>query len=221
MGDGLYLNPAEPAAADYVVQGVAELLQNYAVDGIHFDDYFYPATEESIDAAQFAASGAADLAAWRRQNVTALVKKVHDTVKTADPTLRFGISPQGNPDNDLNSQYNDVTAWLAAGGEEQVVDYLCPQIYWGYGYTLQSGSTRFAFENITAEWLALPPGREHGPLFRAGEPTGVGVGRRRSQRRQRQPVVHRQRAGPAGDRPAQRRCRGLGALPLWLPVPLR
>ena len=120
VGDGLYLNPAEPAAADYVVQGVAELLQNYAVDGIHFDDYFYPATEESIDAAQFAASGAADLAAWRRQNVTALVKKVHDTVKTADPTLRFGISPQGNPDNDLNSQYSDVTAWLAAGGEEQV-----------------------------------------------------------------------------------------------------
>ena len=46
-GDGLYLNPAEPAAADYVVQGVAELLQNYAVDGIHFDDYFYPTTEES------------------------------------------------------------------------------------------------------------------------------------------------------------------------------
>ena len=116
VGDGLYLNPAEPAAADYVVQGVAELLQNYAVDGIHFDDYFYPTTEESIDAAQFAASGAADLAAWRRQNVTALVKKVHDTVKTADPTLRFGISPQGNPDNDLNSQYSDVTAWLAAGG---------------------------------------------------------------------------------------------------------
>ena len=76
------------------MQGVAELLQNYAVDGIHFDDYFYPTTEESIDAAQFAASGAADLAAWRRQNVTALVKKVRDTVKTADPTLRFGISPR-------------------------------------------------------------------------------------------------------------------------------
>ena len=88
--------------------------------------------------------------------MTALVKKVHDTVKTADPTLRFGISPQGNPDNDLNSQYSDVTAWLAAGGEEQVVDYLCPQIYWGYGYTLQSGSTRFAFENIVPAWLAYP-----------------------------------------------------------------
>ena len=175
VGDGLYLNPAEPAAADYVVQGVAELLQNYAVDGIHFDDYFYPTTEESIDEAQFAASGAADLAAWRRQNVTALVKKVHDTVKTADPTLRFGISPQGNPDNDLNSQYSDVTAWLAAGGEEQVVDYLCPQIYWGYGYTLQSGSTRFAFENIVPAWLAYPRAADVALYFGLGA-YRVGVG---------------------------------------------
>ena len=175
VGDGLYLNPAEPAAADYVVQGVAELLQNYAVDGIHFDDYFYPTTEESIDAVQFAASGAVDLAAWRQQNVTALVKAVHDTVKAADPTLRFGISPQGNPDNDLNSQYSAVTAWLAAGGEEQVVDYLCPQVYWGYGYTLQSGSTRFAFENITAEWLALPRAESTALYFGLGA-YRVGVG---------------------------------------------
>ena len=156
VGDGLYLNPAEPAATDYVVQGVAELLQNYAVDGIHFDDYFYPTTDAAVDAAQFAASGAADLAAWRRQNVTALVAKVHRTVKAADPTLRFGISPQGNPDNDLDQQYSDVTAWLAAGGEEKVIDYLCPQVYWGYGFTLQSGSTRFAFENIVPAWLSYP-----------------------------------------------------------------
>ena len=156
VGDGLYLNPAEPAAADYVVQGVAELVQNHAVDGIHFDDYFYPTTEESIDAAQFAASGAGNLAAWRRENVTALVAAVHRTVKAADPTLRFGISPQGNPDNDLNQQYSDVNAWMAAGGENAVIDYLCPQVYWGYGFTLQSGSTRFAFENIVPAWLSCP-----------------------------------------------------------------
>ena len=105
VGEGLYLNPAIPEAADYVVKGVAELVQNYAVDGIHFDDYFYPTTDAALDAAQFAASGAGD---------------------------------------------------LAAEGENAVVDYLCPQIYWGCGYTLQSGSTRFAFENIVPEWLAMP-----------------------------------------------------------------
>lgn len=152
---GVYLNPAIPEASAYVVQGVAELLQCYAVDGIHFDDYFYPTTDPSIDKAQFAASGAADLAAWRRSQVTGLVRSVYDTVKAADPTLRFGVSPQGNPDNDLDQQYSDVTAWLAAK-DGPVVDYLCPQIYWGFGYTLRSGSTRFAFENITAEWLRYP-----------------------------------------------------------------
>lgn len=66
VNEGAYLNPAIPEAADYVVQGVAELVQNYAVDGIHFDDYFYPTTDPSIDAAQFAASGETDLTAWRR-----------------------------------------------------------------------------------------------------------------------------------------------------------
>ena len=175
VDEGLYLNPAEPAAADYVVQGVAELVQNYAVDGIHFDDYFYPTTDESIDAAQFAASGAGNLAAWRRENVTALVRAVHDTVKAADPTLRFGISPQGNPDNDENQQYSDVTGWLASGGGDAVVDYLCPQVYWGQGFALHNGSTRFAFENIVPAWLAYPRAADVALYFGLGA-YRVGVG---------------------------------------------
>ena len=200
VGEGLYLNPAIPEAADYVVQGVAELVQNYAVDGIHFDDYFYPTTDAALDAAQFAASGAGDLATWRRQNVTALVKAAHDAVKAADATLRFGVSPQGNPDNDLGQQYSDVKAWLAADGKNAVVDYLCPQIYWGYGYTLQSGGI-------------------HGPLLRAG---GLSHrrGRRRCQRGQPEPVVYGQRSCPAGGKSAQPRCGRLGALPVRFAVPV-
>ena len=175
VDEGLYLNPAVSAAADYVVQGVAELVQNYAVDGIHFDDYFYPTTDESIDAAQFAASGAGNLAAWRRENVTALVRAVHDTVKAADPTLRFGISPQGNPDNDENQQYSDVTGWLASGDGDAVVDYLCPQVYWGQGFALHNGSTRFAFENIVPAWLAYPRAADVALYFGLGA-YRVGVG---------------------------------------------
>ena len=155
VGEGVYLNPAIPEAAAYVVQGVAELVERYAVDGIHFDDYFYPTTEASLDAAQFAASGEKDLASWRQQNVTSLVKAAHDAVKAADPTLRFGVSQQGNPENDLATQYSDIYTWLTASGADAVVDYLCPQVYWGYGYQLQSGSTRFAFENIVPEWLGM------------------------------------------------------------------
>ena len=175
VDEGLYLNPAVSAAADYVVQGVAELVQNYAVDGIHFDDYFYPTTDESIDAAQFEASGAGNLADWQRENVTALVRAVHDTVKAADPTLRFGISPQGNPDNDENQQYSDVTGWLASGGGDAVVDYLCPQVYWGQGFALHNGSTRFAFENIVPAWLAYPRAADVALYFGLGA-YRVGVG---------------------------------------------
>ena len=139
--------------ADFVVEGVTELLDHYAVDGIHFDDYFYPTTQPWIDAEHYAADGGGQpLDDWRRATVTALVQRVHDAVKAKDPVLRFGISPQGNPDNNYQQQYSDVPAWMAA----PLVDYICPQIYWGYGYQLKSGSDRFAFENITAEWLAMP-----------------------------------------------------------------
>ena len=173
VGEGVY--PAEPAAAGYVVQGVAELVQNYAVDGIHFDDYFYPTTDEGIDAVQFAASGVSSRTIWRRENVTALVQAVHDAVKAQDPTLRFGISPQGNPDNDEDQQYSDVKAWLAAGGDHAVVDYLCPQVYWGEGFTLSSGSTRFAFENIVPEWLGYPRAADVALYFGLGA-YRIGVG---------------------------------------------
>ena len=150
---GVYLNPALPQVADFVVEGVTELLDHYAVDGIHFDDYFYPTTEPWIDAQPYAETGGGlPLADWRRQQVTALVQKVYQAVKAKDPVLRFGISPQGNPDNNYQQQYSDVAAWMTA----PLVDYICPQIYWGYGYQLKSGSDRFAFENITAEWLAMP-----------------------------------------------------------------
>jgi uncharacterized lipoprotein YddW (UPF0748 family) len=157
VNEGVYLNPAVPEAADYVVQGVRELLENYAVDGIHFDDYFYPTTDASVDAAQYAAAGtSAPLEDWRRANVTALVTKARAAVKAADPTLRFGISPQGNPDNNYSQQYSDVSAWIAPADGDPLVDYICPQLYWGYHYTLKNGSDRFAFENISAEWLAMP-----------------------------------------------------------------
>jgi len=154
---GLYLNPAIPEAAAYVADGVREIVEHYAVDGIHFDDYFYPTTDAAVDQPQFEAAALpeAERSAWRRQNVTALVRQVYDVVKGYDPTLRFGISPQGNPDNNYSQQYSDVSAWLAGEGG-LCVDYVCPQVYWGYGYTLKSGSQRFAFENILPEWLAMP-----------------------------------------------------------------
>ena len=154
VNGGIYLDPANPDVQAYIADGVQEILDNYAVDGIHFDDYFYPTTEESFDEAEYAASGTGlSLADWRRENVNSLVSLVYRTVKESSPTAVFGISPQGNPDNNYNGQYSDVGLWMSTPG---YLDYVMPQIYWGFGYTLKSGSDRFAFENIVAEWAAMP-----------------------------------------------------------------
>lgn len=151
---GLWLDPSNPDVQAYIVAGVAEILEHYDVDGVQFDDYFYPTTDEAFDAAEYAAAGTSlSLADWRRQNVNALVQAAYEQVKALRPQAAFGISPQGNNDNNYNGQYSDVALWMATPG---YVDYVMPQVYWGYHYTLQSGSDRFAFHNIVAEWLAMP-----------------------------------------------------------------
>lgn len=154
---GQYLDPSHQDVRDCIAAGVQEILDGYAVDGIHLDDYFYPTTDEAFDAAEYAAAGTdLSLEDWRRENVNALVRQLYQLVHAGGRTagaVPLGISPQGNNDNNYAQQYSDAALWLSTPG---YIDYAMPQVYWGYGYTTGSGSTRFAFENITAEWLALP-----------------------------------------------------------------
>ncbi len=169
VGEGLYLNPALPETAQYVTNGVVEILENYAVDAIHFDDYFYPTTENYIDEEQFLLQSATqDLGTFRRAKVTELVKMVYDAIKAYNPKVRFGISPQGNPDNNYSQQYSDVSAWMNPAPGEECMDYVCPQVYWGYNFTLSSGTDRFAFENIVPEWLAMPKAQSVALYFGLG-----------------------------------------------------
>lgn len=151
---GLFYDPSRPEVQEMVAQGVAEVIRNYNVDGIQFDDYFYPTMSEAFDAERFAQYGAGQtLAEWRRANVNALVQKVYETVKAEKPSVVFGISPQGNNDNNYTQQYSDIGLWLSTPG---YVDYIMPQVYWGFNYTTQNGSQRYAFGNIIDEWLAMP-----------------------------------------------------------------
>ena len=126
-------NPASQTARDLIVDGVEEIVRNYDVDGIHFDDYFYPTTDEAFDKESYTAyknnGGKLSLAQWRRENVDKLVKACYTAIKNIDSSVSFGISPQGNNDNNLNKQYVDVSTWLANAG---YVDYICPQIYFGF-----------------------------------------------------------------------------------------
>lgn len=127
---GIFYNPGSREAIDLIVNGVREIVRNYDVDAIHFDDYFYATTDSSIDSGLYAASGSGlSLAAWRRQNVNTMVREVYAAVKTEKPSVRFGISPQGNTKANYDTLYADVATWLGNSG---YVDYICPQIYYGF-----------------------------------------------------------------------------------------
>ncbi len=124
-----YLNPAYKEVTELVSKTADEILNNYCVDGIHIDDYFYPATDPEFDIEAFDLSGRTDLDNWRRENITDMVKSLYDTVKSHGEGFKFGISPQGNIETDYNTQYADVELWTGTPG---YADYIVPQIYYGF-----------------------------------------------------------------------------------------
>lgn len=146
VGNRYYLNPASDEALQLVFDSVTEIVKNYEVDGIHIDDYFYPTTDESFDAARFAASGGTDLSAYRLERCSKMVHGIFEAVKRADDRLLFGISPQGNINADYSSQYADVRLWGSCIG---YCDYLVPQIYFGFE------NSTCPFEKTLREWESL------------------------------------------------------------------
>ena len=133
LDNGIFYNPADDDVIELVVSGVEEIVRNYDIDGIHFDDYFYPTTDESFDRTYYNeyknSGGKLKLAAWRRQNVNTLIKEVYSAIKAIDSSCRFGVSPAGNTEQNYNTLYCDVETWVTSKG---YVDYICPQIYFGF-----------------------------------------------------------------------------------------
>lgn len=148
--NGIYFNPASKEVNDLIVSGVKEIVTNYAVDSICFDDYFYPTTNEDIDKNSFEEykknKGDLTLADWRRENVNTMVKSVYSAVKEINPDVTFGISPASNVDNDYTSLYADVRKWIT---EDGFVDYICPQIYYGFKNESQP------FMKTTKNWIQM------------------------------------------------------------------
>jgi uncharacterized lipoprotein YddW (UPF0748 family) len=132
-GDGKYYNPAYSQVRKLIADGAKEIAQNYDVDGIQFDDYFYPTQDSVFDKTAYdsycssaSKSGTPlSLAEWRRANINALVSLVYSEIKSVKPSAAFGIAPQGNVQNDLNMGA-DVNAWCSTQG---YIDYICPQLY--------------------------------------------------------------------------------------------
>ncbi len=144
-GEKLYLNPGLPEVRQYIIDGVMEIVNNYDVDGIHFDDYFYPYDLGSWDdSATYQKYGnGLSLADWRRSNNDALVEGVYKAIKSKNKDVQFGISPAGvwakksssMPDGTANigsttqtysSVFADTRKWVI----NEWLDYICPQVYW-------------------------------------------------------------------------------------------
>lgn len=125
----IYFNPAYDKVTDLIINGVKEIVENYNISAIHFDDYFYPTQSKNFDKKEYKKYGGdLSLTDWRRQNVTNMVKRVYETIKTVNKNIEFGISPASNIENDKNSLYADVESWVKNG----YVDYICPQVYFGF-----------------------------------------------------------------------------------------
>ncbi len=125
----IYFNPAYDKVTDLIVNGVKEIVENYNISAIHFDDYFYPTQSKNFDKKEYKKYGGdLSLTDWRRQNVTNMVKRVYEAIKTVNKGVEFGISPASNIKNDKNNLYADVESWVKNG----YVDYICPQVYFGF-----------------------------------------------------------------------------------------
>lgn len=150
--NGIFLDPSNETAQQLISDGVKEIAENYDVDGIQFDDYFYPTEDESFDKKQYEAyiekygkENSMSLDNWRMQNVNTLICKVYRTIKSVDSSVEFGISPQGNIGNN-DGLYADVKSWCTCKG---FADYICPQIY----FSLENPA--LTFEDCLNSWTSL------------------------------------------------------------------
>lgn len=136
------LNPGLPEVMSYIGDVVEDIVSNYDVDGVHFDDYFYSydGTPSTLDADEYALYGSGmSLGDWRRDNVNRLMDTVYHRIQKANPNVRFGVSPfgiyrPGIPEGITGMDawatiYCDPLAWLEDGN----IDYLTPQLYWPTG----------------------------------------------------------------------------------------
>ncbi|MCI9418570.1 MAG: family 10 glycosylhydrolase [Eubacterium sp.] len=138
-------DPSEESTTSRILLAVREVIDNYGVDGIHFDDYFYPSKGHK----QY--SKYSSLSVKKKKSYTnAMVQTVYNTVKQKSDSLSFGISPAGNVEY-CESIGADVKTWMSEPG---YVDYIIPQIYWSNVYMLGGKKTKL-FDQRLLQWRQL------------------------------------------------------------------
>ncbi len=165
-GGKYYYNPALPEVQKHLLNIVNEVVQNYDVDAVHFDDYFYPykvTGEKFNDTAAYEKYGnGMSIEDWRRSNVNTFIKEVSVSIKNIKPWVQFGISPfgvwrnksvdpKGSDTEAGQTNYDDLFADPIAWMENKWIDYLVPQLYWSLDHPKASYSKllRWWSENST------------------------------------------------------------------------
>lgn len=163
------MNPGLPEVRSHINQVITEIVTNYQVDGIHFDDYFYPYKNgneqfNDYETYQKYQSGFSTIEDWRRNNVDLLIFDLSKVIKKIRPRAQFGISPFGvwrngyrDPEGSdtragltcYDDLYADVRKWLRADW----IDYVVPQVYWTIGFKIAD------HETIMKWWSANSAGK--------------------------------------------------------------
>ena len=160
-GSKWYYDPGLPEVKTHLLQIIDEVVENYDIDAIHFDDYFYPYREPNVefpDQASYAAykKSGQSKEDWRRQNVDQLILALSETIKNKKPWVQFGISPfgvwrnqskdpKGSPTQAGQTNYDDLFADVILWMKNGWIDYLIPQLYWSMEH-------RLASHRVLADW---------------------------------------------------------------------
>ena len=148
---GSYLDPSNENARKLIIDGIEEIVSNYDIDAIQFDDYFYPADMGSEDDTQYkeyingCENESMTLEEWRKANVNLLISEVYLRIHSIKNNVEFGISPQGNINNN-DKLFADVQLWCTTKG---YIDYICPQIYFSLDNPV------LTFEDSLQSWCEL------------------------------------------------------------------
>lgn len=147
LSDGIYLNPGEAEVISLIIDGVKEITEKYSVDGIHFDDYFYPTSASEFDSESYEkytsdTQNPLSLGEWRRTNVNLLISGCHNVVEAAGRV--FSVSPAASPEKNRTELFADVEHWVKNG----YVDRIIPQLYFGFEYA----DEEYRFDRLLKKW---------------------------------------------------------------------
>lgn len=177
-GKQLVMDPGNPRSITYIASIVKDIVSRYDIDGIHFDDYFYPYPQAGLtfdDEESFSRFGLPagyrpeQKERWRRENVNQLIYTVRQTILETKPWVRFGVSPFGIYRNqkswDFGSKtsglqaYDDLSADVLHWAREGWIDYVIPQVYWNEGFQVAD------YRELTSWWGKTLPKKKHTQLY--------------------------------------------------------